>query len=407
VYPADRIAEIREAGKLGIKAEVQEIDFKSIMDRMREKVQKGREQIRKGVGQTEELDFYEGEAHFTGDYTLQVNSRTIKGKKIFLASGARYLVPPIRGLENIQFLNNVSVLEIREKPESLIIIGGGDIAVEYAHFFSSMGTQVTIVQRNRRLVPAEEPEISRILKRKCQETMSVHTSTEVIEAVKDGDAYRVIGKDRESGEAREFEAAEVLLAAGRKSNADLLKVENTGVETDKQGYIKVNEYFETSKKNIWAFGDALGKHMFRHVANREAMLVWHNALHGEHLKMDFISAPHAVFTHPQIASVGLTESQAKKVMEISDILIGTAKYSDVAMGEAMAEDEGFAKAIIQKNSGKILGFHIIGPYASILIQEVVNAMALGGDIWSIGKGMHIHPALSELIISAVNNLEEP
>jgi dihydrolipoamide dehydrogenase len=269
-----------------------------------------------------------------------------------------------------------------------------------------MGTKVTLVQRNKRLVPDEEPEISALLKKELSRRMEIHTNTEAVEIKKDGSRFMVVVKDRENNGSKEFTSQKILIAAGRQSNADLLKVENTGVKTDKKGYIMANDYFETSKKNIWAFGDVIGKKMFKHVANREASLVWHNAAHQEKEKMDYRSAPHAVFSYPEIASVGLTEEEARKAYPATELLVGTGKYSKTARGEAMMEEEAFAKAIVKKKDGKILGFHIIGPYSSILIQEVVNVMANNGDMWSIARAMHIHPALSEVIITTLGNLEE-
>jgi mycothione reductase len=189
-----------------------------------------------------------------------------------------------------------------------------------------------------------------------------------------------------------------------KWKADLLKVENTGIETDEKNYIKVNDLLETNKENIWALGDAIGKKMYRHSANQEANIVWHNSMHGEKNKVDFSVMPHAVFTYPQIASVGLREEEAKKYY---DILVGKAKYSDVAKGEAMMEEEGFAKAVIEKNTWKILGFHIIGPYAPILIQEVIDSMTTGGTVMPVITGMHIHPALPEVVQATFQNLHEP
>jgi dihydrolipoamide dehydrogenase len=183
----------------------------------------------------------------------------------------------------------------------------------------------------------------------------------------------------------------------------LLEVENTGVEIDKREFIKVNEYLETSKKNIFAFGDANGQYMFTHVANREALVVAQNVFYDAGLKMDYNAIPRAVYSHPQVASVGLTEGQARKDHDIS---IGKVNYMDTAKGEAMMEKEGFAKAIVEKNGSRILGFHIIGPYAPVLVQEVVNAMTSGGNVDEINNGIHIHPALSELIQITVNSLEE-
>jgi dihydrolipoamide dehydrogenase len=201
-----------------------------------------------------------------------------------------------------------------------------------------------------------------------------------------------------------------MVAAGRRSNADLLRVENAGIATDERGYIKVNEYLETDVENVWALGDATGRHMFKHVANREASIVWHNFAHDHKVAMDYGAVPHAVFSHPQIASVGMTEAEAAAE---HDLLVGEARYLDVAKGQAMMETDGFAKAIVQRGSsqshgaGKILGFHIIGPHAPILIQEVVNAMADDAPPGAVGQGMHIHPALPEVVVSALYNLREP
>ena len=421
IYPADRIMEIRETGKLGIDAEIRNIDFAAIMTRMQKYVKKSHDRIQESLEHAEDIDFYFGEAQFTGDYTLEVNSvkaysnsagsngensRSIKGKTIFLVSGARPLVPEIKGVESIEYLTNESALRLKERPESMVIIGGGYIAVEFAHFFEAMGTKVTIVQRNKRLVSEEEPEISELLKTALSRRMTVHADTEAIEVRQTGHVTTVVARERSSGKEIEIIAQHVLIAAGRKSNADILMVKNTGVMTDEKGYIVVDEFFETSKKNIWAFGDAIGKKMFRHAANHQAELVWHNAAHGKKSRMNFLTVPHAVFSWPEIASVGLTENEAVKLMGKQEVLTGKAMYTDVARGEAMMETEGFTKAVVHRKTGKILGYHIIGPQASILIQEVVNAMASDGNIWSVANGIHIHPALSEVVLKAFGKLQQ-
>ncbi len=377
------------------------------MERMREHVKQGHDRIKEALEKTEELDFYFGEAHFTGDYTLEVNSNTIKGKTIFLVTGARPLIPPLKGIESIEYLTNESVLRLTEKPESMVIIGGGYVACEFAHFFEAMGAKVTIIQRNKQLVPDEEPEVSELLKTTLSRRMTVYTNTEAIEVRQTGKVTTVTAKELDSGKQREVTARHVLIAAGRKSNADVLMVKNTGVKTDEKGYIVVDDYLETGKKNIWAFGDAVGKKMFRHTANHEAEIIWHNAVHGKKSKMNYLAVPHAVFSYPEIASVGLTEEQAVKLMGKHEVLTGKARYTDVARGEAMMETEGFTKAVVHRKSGKILGYHIIGPQASVLIQEVVNVMAADGDLWSVARGIHIHPALSEVVLKAFAKLNEP
>jgi dihydrolipoamide dehydrogenase len=406
VFPADRVMEIKEAEKLGITVEIKKIDFAAIMERMRSTVKTSHDHIEEALKNAEDFDFYFGEARFTGDYTLEVNGQTVKGKTIFIVSGARPLIPPVKGIESVEYLTNESALQLRERPESMIIIGGGYIAAEFAHFFEAVGTKVTVLQRNMRLVPDEETEISELLRKSLSRRMKVYTNTEAVEVRKNGKNITVVARERE-GKQIELTAQHLLVAAGRKSNADLLQVENTGVKTNERGYVVVDEYFETTKKNIWAFGDAIGKKMFRHSANREAELVWHNAVHGKKSRINYLTVPHAVFSWPEIASVGLTEEHAVKMMGKQEILVGKALYTDVARGEAMMETEGFTKAVVHRKSGKILGYHIIGPQASILIQEVVNAMAADGNLWAVAKGMHIHPALSEVVLKAFGKLTEP
>ena len=404
IFTADRIAEIQEAKKLGIEAEIKNVDFGFVMERMRKVVREGQQHMRHGLSHVKELDFFEGEGHFVEDYTIEVNGERIKGDKIFIASGSRPLIPPIKGLEGVDYLTNETVLQLKERPESLIIIGGGYIAVEYGHFFAAVGTKVTMLEMADRLVLAEEPEISELLKKELSQRMDVYTDVRAEEVRGNGRNVTVIVNDLKAGRKKEFTAQRILVAVGRRSNADLLALENTGVEVDKRGFIRVDEYLETTKKNIFAVGDANGQQMFTHVANVEASLAADNAIHGSKAKMDYNAAPHAVYSHPQIASVGLTEENARKAY---DVLIGIARYADVAKGEAMMEENGFAKAIVEVDTGKILGFHIIGPYAPVLIQEVIDAMTSGGGVDQIQAGMHIHPSISELIPAVLSNLENP
>ena len=403
IYPADRIVEIQEAAKLGITASIGAIDFPAIMGRMRQSREHSQEHLREGLEHAENTDFFEGEAHFTAAYTVEVNGEQLQGEKIVIASGSRPFVPPVKGLENIDYLTNESVLELKELPESLIIIGGGYIAVEYGHFFAAMGTKVTILEMADRLILSEEPEIAELLKKSLSRRMAVHTGAqaEEVKAAKNG--VTVATTDKKTGKEKSYTAQHIMMAIGRRSNADLLQAEKAGIELDKRGFIKVNERMETSVKNIYAVGDANGQQMFTHMANREASIVAYNAFHDMDLSVDYAVVPHAVYSHPQIASVGMKEEDARKE---HDIIIGRTRYFDVAKGEAMMETEGFAKAIVEKETEKLLGFHLIGPYAPVLIQEVVNAMTSSGDIEELNEGIHIHPALSELIPTTVNSLGE-
>ena len=399
IYPADRIVEIENAGKLGITAAIESIDFKGIMERIRAYVQKGVSFLRKDTTSAKNLDFYEVEARFVADYTLQVRDEQIRGHRIFIASGARPLVPPIKGIHDVDYLTNETLLSLGTLPASVVVLGGSYIGVEYAHFFSAMGSKVTIVERLERLVPSEEPEVSDLLKKEMEKRMTIYTGTMAAEVRKAANGITVLVRESRNGQEKEIAAERLLVAAGRIPNADHLDVLNTGVETDAAGFIKIDKYLQTTKERIWSIGDATGKQMFTHAADKEVDVVWHNATHSEKIEMDFSAVPHAVFSYPQIASVGLTEDEARKTYQIS---VGKANYNDVTQGDARMEEAGFAKAIVEKGTGRILGFHIIGPEASVLIQEIVNAVANRAGVDSIMNSMHIFPSMSGLITETLS-----
>ncbi|MCJ7695559.1 MAG: FAD-dependent oxidoreductase, partial [Anaerolineaceae bacterium] len=210
-------------------------------------------------------DYYQEQGAFVSDYTMKVGDELIKADKIFLVSGGRSTVPPIKGIEDIDYLDNTNVFDLKEAPKDLIILGGGFIALEFAHFFSSIGTKVTIIGRNVRLLPHTEPEISQLIKEKISRRMDIFTGLEAQSVEKTPDGIKVCARNKETGDVKEVTAEHILLAVGRTSNADLLEVAKTDVQTDGKGWIKVNEYLETSKKNIWSFGDAIGQYMFKYI----------------------------------------------------------------------------------------------------------------------------------------------
>jgi mycothione reductase len=403
LYVADTAIQIREARKLGVHAEITSMDFPFIMRRVRETRKKGVDFIRRDLAATGNLDFYEAEGRFIDEYTMEVGAEKIRGKKIFVASGARPAVPAIKGLSDVPYLTNESLLELDRLPESIIIIGGSYIGVEYAHFFAGMGTEVSVVEYNDRLVSFEEPEISELLGKSLEKRMKIYLAHEALSAARDSDGTVLTVRDRRTGEERSISGQAVLVAAGRKSNADRLNLEKTGVTLTRTGFIEVNDYLETSKPGIWAFGDATGKGMFTHAADQEMGIAWHNARHNDKRKMNFDAVPHGVFTLPQIASIGMTEAQAAQAHEI---LVGTAQYADTAQSDVRMESQGFAKAIVEKGTERILGFHIIGPDAAILIQEVVQVVTRKASYKAIIEAMHIFPAPTELIPETFSRLEE-
>jgi mycothione reductase len=406
IYPADMVRMVEEASRLGVKADIRKIDFKWIMKRMRTVIRRDMENIRQSLMETKNVDYFPATAEFVAPYRLKVGQEEITSKMIFLCLGSRPSTPPIKGLERTEYFTSDTVLDIEDLPPRIAILGGGYIAAEYGHFFSAMGSKVTIVGRNPRFLPDEEPEISRLAQHSMSRNMDILTNHEVIEVSKNRSGGKeIVARNRSTSEDRKISADEILLAVGRAPNTDLLHPEKSGIELEGEGWVKVNEYLETTKSNIWALGDANGKYLFKHVANYESKVVFYNAIMGEKMRVDYHAVPHAVFSHPEIASVGLKEREASKIYGEEGILIGLQRYEDTARGEAMGVKDYFVKVIVEEETRKILGAHIIGPHASVLIQEIVNLMYTADQSLSpITEGMHIHPALNEVVDRAFTSL---
>ncbi|MCX6680263.1 MAG: dihydrolipoyl dehydrogenase [Methanothrix sp.] len=410
IYPADVIRTIQDAGVVGVHAEINEIDFPAIMSRMHKVVDKAQSNLEEALKSKENLTYFQEKAEFIDDYVLQVGGKTITAPKIVIATGARSLVPPIPGLLETGFLDNVSLLRLQALPASLIIIGAGYIGCEFGHFFSAMGTKVTILGRGPLVLKGEDPEASGLVQKVLSLYMRVITGHEVISVERKGDKKVVSAKNIEDGSVQQFEADEILLAAGRRSNSDLLHPEKSGIETDSNGWITVNEFLETGKKDIWAIGDVIGKHMFRHTANYESEVVSHNLLRAKDSEdreaADYHAVPYAVFTHPQVAGVGMKEAEA--LAAGLKVLIGRAKYMDVAKGVAMAEEHGLVKVVLEEETGRILRATVVGPMASELVQQVVYLMNTEyQDLMPVIKSQVIHPTINEVLVRAFSELEHP
>lgn len=408
LYPAELVRTIETAVKFGIDVQIRDIDFKSVMKRMDNIISQDIRNIRQALIRDTGMDYYNDIAEFVSPYTMKVGNETIRGKMIFLCTGSKPLIPDIKGLKETGYLTSDTVLKLTDLPESLAIIGGGYIAAEYGHFFSAMGSRVTIIGRNARFIPDEEPEISALAKREMSKNMEILTSLEVLEVARDSDGKKVItAKERTSGKEIDVTAEEILVATGRAPNTDILHPEKGGIKIDSNGWIMVDDYLMTSQPDIWAFGDANGKYLFKHVANYESKVVFYNAVMRKKVKVKYDAIPHAVFSYPEIASVGLKEYDAIEKYG-DDVLIGFKMFEDTAKGQAMDLKDCFVKVILEKSTNKVIGAHIIGPYASILIQEIINLMYVPGQRADpITSGMHIHPSLSEVVEKAFYSLMPP
>jgi mycothione reductase len=409
LYPAELVRTVEKARTFGIASEIKKVDFRKVMERMRNIIHGDIDKVRQGLSHSKNVDYYPEAAEFVAPYTLKVGDETVTAKMIILGTGSKPAVPPIKGVEETGYLTSDTILNITELPNSIIIVGGGYIAAEYSHFLSSMGASVTVIGRNPQFIPEEEPEVSALAQRELGKHVTIYVNHEVRETKVTSEGKKmVVAVNRETGKKLEVTADELLIATGRAPLSDLLHPEKGGIKTDSHGWIIVDEHLETSQPNVWALGDANGKYPFKHVANYEAAIVYNNAVLKRNVKADYHAVPHAVFTYPEIAAVGIGEKEAIEKYGADKLLIGFYRYEDTAKGEAMDARDCFVKVIVERSTTKILGAHIIGPYASVLIHEIIPLMyTQEQSARPIRDSMHIHPALSEVVDRAFRSLLPP
>ncbi|MFN7991362.1 MAG: dihydrolipoyl dehydrogenase [Candidatus Micrarchaeia archaeon] len=390
IHAADVMQEIKKAPEFGITVGKVSVDFGKVMSRARV-VDEDARGIEESIRRSKNITLFKERGRFVGPKTLRVGDKEISSDRIVIAAGTRPAVPTVEGLASVPYMTSDDALRLDHLPERLIIIGGGYISCELAHFFSSMGSKVVILQRNVRLLPDEDEEVSLKFTELFSKQCEVHLKFALKRVEKKGG--NIVAWD---AEGKSLEGTDLLVATGRVPNSDILEVSKAGIKTDKHGYIESGGFMETNVPGVYVLGDIAGKYLFKHSANLEAEYVAHNILEPQkRIEVDYTAMPHAVFSHPQVAGVGATEQQLKEGGH--DYLVGRYMYSGTGMGEALAEKDGFVK-FLTDYQGKILGCHIMGPEASSLIHEVLVSMKAGRcHVNDIINTVHIHPALSEVV----------
>lgn len=407
VHAADVALDTAAAGRLGIDAQVNSVDWKSMVHRIFHQridlIAAGGEEYRRGP-ETPNIDVYDQHATFVGERTIRTGqgdeARTISGEQVIIAAGSRPFIPPAIAESGVRYHTNDDIMRLPEQPKSIVIVGGGFIAAEFAHVFDALGTDVTVISRSpmlRNLEPDLRDPFNRIAARR----FTVLAGHNAVGAEEGADGVTVHLDDGSSV------TAEVLLVAtGRVRNGDQMDLSAGGVEMTDDGRISVDEYGRsTSAEGVWALGDISSPYMLKHVANAEMRAVRHNLLHpGDLKRMPHDNIPAATFTHPQIATVGLTEEQARRAGH--NITVKVQNYGDVAYGWAMEDSTGLVKLIADRDTGKLLGAHYMGPQAATLIQQMITVMAFNLDVREVATEQYwIHPALPEVTENALLGLD--
>ncbi|TYL37389.1 dihydrolipoamide dehydrogenase [Natronococcus pandeyae] len=406
LYHAEVMETVERADEFGIHADVTDVDFADIIREVNADVSESAESIHHGLRTSSQHTLLEGEGRFVDDRTVEIVDGPDAGKRasgntVLIAAGTRPAIPPIDGVEEVDYLTSTEALQLEAPPDHLVVVGGGYIAAELAHFFGTFGSDVSIVGRRPHLLPQADEEVATAFTERYADRFDVYTGYEAVSASESNGEVAVEARpyppawpDPSEHEDVTVTGDTLLIAAGRRPNTDLLNLEATGVETDERGFVATDKYLRTTAEGIWALGDIVGEYLLKHNANHEAGTVVRNLFSDDLEPVDYTAMPFAVFGSPEVAGVGVTEQELQA--DGREYATRTYRYEDTARGSAM-KVEGFVKVLIEPN-GEILGCHILGPEASNLLEEVVVAMKAGtGTVWDIRESVHVHPALSEVV----------
>jgi mycothione reductase len=400
VYAAEVAATVRHAHRFGIDARLEGVRWRDLRDRVFGRIDPiaaGGQAYRDSQPNT---TVFSGHAEFTGPKSLRISSgEEFSAEQIVIAVGGRPMVPEVVTESGVAFHTSDTIMRLDELPERLVILGGGYISAEFAHVFSALGTQVSVVARGTRLLRHLDSEISSRFTQVAATRWDLHLGVETGKVSGDQRGVRLDFTDGSCAEADVL-----LVATGRVPNTDRLGLAAAGVRTLYDGRVKVDCYGRTNVEGVWALGDVSSDFQLKHVANHEARVVAHNLAHPQDLReFDHRFVPAAVFTDPQIASVGLTEDQVRAA-DLSYVT-ATQSYGDTAYGWAMEDQTGICKLIADPGTGLLLGAHLMGYQASNLIQPLIQAMSFGQRVPELARGQYwIHPALMEVVENALLKL---
>ena len=401
VHPADIAEAARHAARLGVDARVERIRWADMRDRIFGRIDAisagGRDWRQHGRAN---VSLLEAHASFLDPHTLQLSDgRTVTADQIVLATGSRPVIPAVVTAAEVPFHTSDTIMRIDEVPRRLAILGGGYIAAEFAHVFAAFGAEVTMIARSSPLLRHLDTEIAELFTDRVKERFDVRLDAQVSSVEREGDAVRI---DLVDGSV--VCADQLLVATGRTPNSDRLDLARAGVDVRPDGFVVVDAHQRTTAENIWALGDVCSEHMLKHVANAEARVVSHNLRHPDSLvAADHRFVPAAVFSHPQIATVGLTEEQVRASGR--RYVTAVLGYGSTAYGWAMEDTGDICKLLADPATGQLLGAHLIGEQASVLIQPLIQAMSFGLGVREMARRQYwIHPALTEVVENALLHL---
>jgi len=397
------------SGPLGVNIKGFSVDLRKIKKRKDNIVHQSRDGNQKAIEKTQNLELFFGEASFTGDKTIKVKLNSGREKElqadlIFINAGAKPFIPEIEGLNEIGYLDSTSIMELDEMPEHLVVVGGNYIGLEFGQMFRRFGSKVTVIERSARLVSREDEDISaEVTKIMEAENIAVYTNTTTTKFKKKASGKISISLDK-NGSEEKIKCTHVLMAVGRTPQSKALNLDAAGVNVDERGFIVVNDKLETNVKGIYALGDIKPGPAFTHISYNDYTIVYRNLIEKQNLSIKNRPVPYTMFTDPQLAHIGISESEAKK----HGIKHKVAKlpFAHVARAIENGDTRGFMKAVVDPDSKKILGATVLGPEGGEIMTMLQLAMEGGLTYDQIRYCVFAHPLYAESLNNLFLGLED-
>jgi len=399
-HVAFTLNEIKKAKDFGIDVSAPKLDFKKTMARKDQIIEMQRKGIQSHFKKNN-IELIKGDGEIIAEGKLAVRTADhqeieVEAKNIIIAAGSSAANVKPFDLSEKGVVDNAGILSIEEIPKSLLIIGGGVIGSEFANIFSSFGTKVTMIELLPRILSTEDEDVSKVIYNVFRKKgIEIFTDTIVEKVEKSGDDFICTA----SG-GNKITADKVLISVGRRPNSSGIGIEKAGVEVDQKGYIKVDSHLKTNIDGIYAVGDIIGGLQLAHVASKEGKIAAEN-IAGKNKEMDYSIVPWAVFTSPEIGTVGINEAQARK--KNMKVRTGIFPFSSSGKAYISGETEGFIKVVTDSETGEILGAQMIGPRASDLVHEVAVAMKGEMLVDDLASTIHSHPTFSEAVMEAAED----
>jgi dihydrolipoamide dehydrogenase len=392
----------KHSSEIGVNIKDVALDFTAVINRKNKIVEQFRNGGLNGLLKTDNVDVIFGEASFTGNKELKIklhdgNELQLSADKIFINAGARPFIPKIEGLDKINYLTSTSIMELKELPEHLIIVGAGYISLEFGQMFRRFGSKVTMLEHSQRFLSREDEDVADVIKKFLQdEGIEIYTNCNTKKILSNNNRITVTANinDKE----KEFTGSHILIATGRTPNTDTLELSHTDIKTEERGHIIVNEKLETNAEGIYALGDIKGGPEFTHIAYNDYLIIYHNLFHNANKSTKSRFVPYTMFTDPQLGRIGLNEDEARK--KNLNIRVAKLPMNYVARAIETNETTGFMKAIVDANTKQILGATVIGEQGGEMMSMLEIAMMGNLTYYVLRNGVFAHPLYAE----ALNNL---